>query len=238
MAESGPPTQCHSTYPAPDTLSERAATLLQHDISGRPSRARLAAWHRRPGAALRDRRHAAARRTVAADVTRPDYRHRPARFSRRRHQPGGSARTSPRMRSVVEMEALRLAIDHGDDAWEAGILSALHQMRRHIERTGDEFREGAPDFDRAAQGISHRIAGGLRFEAPARGAFRPLRSGLSLPPRDDALASTAASRFVRSPSAARPIACLRAKSRSCAGHAGSASALDRSPSSIHPDRES
>jgi GntR family carbon starvation induced transcriptional regulator len=24
----------------------------------------------------------------------------------------------------------------------------MHQMRRHIERTGDEFREGAEDFDR------------------------------------------------------------------------------------------
>jgi GntR family carbon starvation induced transcriptional regulator len=53
-----------------------------------------------------------------------------------------------RMRTVVEIEALRLAIRHGDDAWEAAIVSALHQMRRHIERTGNEFREGAPDFDR------------------------------------------------------------------------------------------
>src|ERR1700760_539007 len=48
-----------------------------------------------------------------------------------------------RMRTVVEIEALRLAIALGDDAWEAGVLSALHQMRRHIERTGKEFREGA-----------------------------------------------------------------------------------------------
>jgi GntR family carbon starvation induced transcriptional regulator len=53
-----------------------------------------------------------------------------------------------RMRTVVEIEALRLAIAHGDDAWEAGILSALHQMRRHIERTGNAFHEGAPDFDK------------------------------------------------------------------------------------------
>jgi GntR family carbon starvation induced transcriptional regulator len=52
------------------------------------------------------------------------------------------------MRTVVEIEALRLAIQHGDDAWEAAVISALHQMRRHIERTGNEFREGAPDFDR------------------------------------------------------------------------------------------
>jgi GntR family transcriptional regulator, carbon starvation induced regulator len=52
------------------------------------------------------------------------------------------------MRTAVEIEAVRLAITHGDDAWEAGILSALHQMRRHIERTGNAFSEGAPDFDR------------------------------------------------------------------------------------------
>jgi DNA-binding GntR family transcriptional regulator len=58
-----------------------------------------------------------------------------------------------RMRTVVELEAVRLAIAHGDDAWEAGIVSALHQMRRHIQRTGDEFREGAPDFDRLHKGF-------------------------------------------------------------------------------------
>ena len=47
------------------------------------------------------------------------------------------------MRTAVEVEAIRLAIVNGDDVWEAGIVSSLHQMRRHIERTGDEFREGA-----------------------------------------------------------------------------------------------
>ena len=57
------------------------------------------------------------------------------------------------MRTAVEVEAIRLAIAHGDDAWEAGIVSALHQMRRHIERTGDEFREGAEDFDRLHKGF-------------------------------------------------------------------------------------
>jgi GntR family transcriptional regulator, carbon starvation induced regulator len=58
-----------------------------------------------------------------------------------------------RMRTVVEIEALRLAMAQGDDAWEAGIVSALHQMRRHIQRTGNEFREGAPDFDRLHKGF-------------------------------------------------------------------------------------
>jgi GntR family transcriptional regulator, carbon starvation induced regulator len=58
-----------------------------------------------------------------------------------------------RMRTVVEIEAVRLAMAQGDDAWEAGIVSALHQMRRHIQRTGNAFREGAPDFDRLHKGF-------------------------------------------------------------------------------------
>lgn len=57
------------------------------------------------------------------------------------------------MRTAIEKEAVRLAIIRGDDAWEAGIVSALHQMRRHIERTGNEFREGAADFDRLHKGF-------------------------------------------------------------------------------------
>ena len=48
---------------------------------------------------------------------------------------------------------MRLAMAQGDDAWEAGILAALHQMRRHIERNEDAFREGAPEFDRLHKGF-------------------------------------------------------------------------------------
>lgn len=57
------------------------------------------------------------------------------------------------MRTAVEIAAVRLAIMNGDDAWEAGIVSALHRMRRHIDRTGNEFREGAADFDRLHKGF-------------------------------------------------------------------------------------
>ena len=72
------------------------------------------------------------------------------------------------MRTAVEVEAIRLAIVHGDDAWEAGIVSALHQMRRHIERTGDEFREGAEDFDRLHKGFHTALLARLRLKTPAR----------------------------------------------------------------------
>ena len=64
------------------------------------------------------------------------------------------------MRTAIEIEAIRLAIVNGDDAWEAGIVSSLHQMRRHIERTGDEFREGAEDFDRLHKGFHTALLAG------------------------------------------------------------------------------
>jgi DNA-binding GntR family transcriptional regulator len=57
------------------------------------------------------------------------------------------------MRVAVEIEALRLAMEKGGDAWEANILSALHQLRRHIERVGSKFREGAEDFDALHKGF-------------------------------------------------------------------------------------
>jgi GntR family transcriptional regulator, carbon starvation induced regulator len=63
------------------------------------------------------------------------------------------------MRTAVEIEAIRLAITNGNDAWEAGILSALHQLRRHIERTGNEFREGAEEFDRLHKGFHTALLG-------------------------------------------------------------------------------
>src|SRR4051812_15337403 len=58
-----------------------------------------------------------------------------------------------RMRVIVDVGALRLAMQNGGDAWEASILSALHQMRRHIERVGDKFREGTADFDALHKGF-------------------------------------------------------------------------------------
>ena len=57
------------------------------------------------------------------------------------------------MRTVIEMEALQRSIANGDDAWEAGVLSALHRMRRHIERTGDAFHEGPDAFDALHKGF-------------------------------------------------------------------------------------
>jgi GntR family carbon starvation induced transcriptional regulator len=133
--------------PGTDTLSERAAILVERDIiSG----------HLAPGARLGIvdlvERYEIGATPLREGLSRLVSRGLIVGIGQRGFRVADVSREDlldiTRMRTVVEVEALRLAISQGDDAWEAGIVSALHQMRRHIERTGSEFREGAPQFDR------------------------------------------------------------------------------------------
>ncbi len=51
-------------------------------------------------------------------------------------------------RVIVEGEALRLAIAHGDAAWEGEVLSNLHQLRREIERRDSASQEWLDAYER------------------------------------------------------------------------------------------
>jgi GntR family transcriptional regulator, carbon starvation induced regulator len=51
------------------------------------------------------------------------------------------------VRVVLEVEALRRSLGAGDDAWEAGILSGLHRLKRYVARHGAAFGEGTEAFD-------------------------------------------------------------------------------------------
>ena len=132
---------------AADTLSERAASLIERDII---------AGHLPPGARLGivdlAQRYEIGPTPLREGLSRLVSRGLIIGIGQRGFRVAEVSREDlldiTRMRTVVEMEALRLAIARGDDGWEAGIIAALHQMRRHIQRTGIEFREGAPDFDR------------------------------------------------------------------------------------------
>ena len=134
------------------TLSERAATLLEQDILA----GRLA-----PGARLGIvdlvQRYEIGATPLREGLSRLMSRGLIVGIGQRGFRVAEVSREDLAditcMRVAVEKEAIRLAIIHGDDAWEAGIVSALHQMRRHIERTGNEFREGAADFDRLHKGF-------------------------------------------------------------------------------------
>ena len=134
------------------TLSERAATLLEQDILA----GRLA-----PGARLGIvdlvQRYEIGATPLREGLSRLMSRGLIVGIGQRGFRVAEVSREDLAditcMRAAIEKEAIRLAIIHGDDAWEAGIVSALHQMRRHIERTGNEFREGAADFDRLHKGF-------------------------------------------------------------------------------------
>lgn len=54
-----------------------------------------------------------------------------------------------RLRHLVEPEAMRLAIAHGDMAWEQGIVAALHALKSLGVGSHETLPEGEPVFDRA-----------------------------------------------------------------------------------------
>jgi GntR family carbon starvation induced transcriptional regulator len=133
--------------PEADTLSERAANLVERDII---------AGQLAPGARLGIvdlvQRYEIGATPLREGLSRLVSRGLIVGIGQRGFRVAEVSRDDlldiTRMRTVVELEALRLAILHGNDEWEAGIVGSLHQMRRHIQRTGNEFHEGAPDFDR------------------------------------------------------------------------------------------
>jgi GntR family transcriptional regulator, carbon starvation induced regulator len=138
--------------PGTDTLSERAANLVERDII-----AGLLAPGTRLGIVDLVQRYEIGATPLREGLSRLISRGLIVGIGQRGFRVADVSREDlldiTRMRTVVENEALRLAIANGDDAWEAGIVSALYQMRRHIERTGNDFREGAPDFDRLHKGF-------------------------------------------------------------------------------------
>jgi GntR family carbon starvation induced transcriptional regulator len=133
--------------PETDTLSERAASLVERDII-----AGLLAPGARLGIVDLVQRYDIGATPLREGLSRLVSRGLIVGIGQRGFRVADISHEDlldiTRMRTVVEIEALRLAIANGNDAWEAGIVGTLHQMRRHIERTGSDFREGAPDFDR------------------------------------------------------------------------------------------
>ena len=58
-----------------------------------------------------------------------------------------------RVRQLIEVEALRLAMAQGDDAWEAHIVACLHRLNRFVQRGDPGFGEGSAEFDRLHKGF-------------------------------------------------------------------------------------
>ncbi len=52
-----------------------------------------------------------------------------------------------RIRTVIECEALRLSMGAGRGEWEAGVIAALHRLKRYVRDAGRDFGEGRAEFD-------------------------------------------------------------------------------------------
>jgi DNA-binding GntR family transcriptional regulator len=61
------------------------------------------------------------------------------------------------VRTMVETQALRLAIEKGDDAWESGIVAALHRLRK--AQAGSSGRGAAANFDRIHKAFHTTLLG-------------------------------------------------------------------------------
>ena len=116
---------------AAETLAERAGDLLQRDIlagvlapGARLGVHELAA---RYGIGVTPVREALARLAALGLVGGGQRGFRVAEISR------ADLADITRARQAVEAAALRLALVEGDAEWEAGIVAALHLLRRHAE---------------------------------------------------------------------------------------------------------
>lgn len=129
-----------------DTLSERAASIVQRDIlTGRlepGARLGIVELTQTYGVGATPLREGLSRLVARGLVVALGQRgFRVAPISEH------DLRDITRMRVLVEQEALIQAMKRGKDEWEAGIVSALYRMRRYVERTGSRFREGTAEFD-------------------------------------------------------------------------------------------
>jgi len=129
-----------------DTLSERAAALIQRDIltgrfapGSRLGIMDLASDYGMGATPVREGLSRLVARQLVIALGQRGFRVAPISES--------DLRDITRMRVVVEQEALSLSMKLGKDDWEAGIVAALHRMQRYVERTGSKFTEGAEEFD-------------------------------------------------------------------------------------------
>ncbi|MFZ5734796.1 MAG: GntR family transcriptional regulator [Pseudomonadota bacterium] len=129
-----------------DTLSERAASCVQRDIL-----AGLLAPGTRLGIVELAERYEIGATPLREGLSRLVSRGLIVAIGQRGFRVAPVSREDlldiTQTRVLVEVEALRLSMKRGDDTWEAGIMTSLHRLRRHTERLGVRFREGAEESD-------------------------------------------------------------------------------------------
>ena len=145
------------------TLSERAAALIERDIlSGalEPG-ARLAVHALSRAYALGT---TPVREGLSRLVTRGLVTASGQRGFRVAHVGRADLEDITRVRILVETEALRLSMVRGGDAWEVGIVAALHHLRLCLARSPGIMAEGTAEFDRLHKAFHRALIAGCGSE--------------------------------------------------------------------------
>jgi DNA-binding GntR family transcriptional regulator len=144
--------------PSQDTLTDRAIAALQRDIlagdlppGGRLGIVGLVKRYGIGATPIREALSRLASRDLIIAIGQRGFRVAPL--------DRGDLLDITRIRVVLETEALRQSLAQGGDAWEAQILSSLHQLRRYVARHGAAFGEGTEEFDRLHKGFHSALIG-------------------------------------------------------------------------------
>jgi GntR family carbon starvation induced transcriptional regulator len=135
-----------------DTLSERAAALVEADIvsgalapGSRLAIADLAAHYGIGATPVREGLSRLIARGLIVAIGQRGFR--VSEISR------SDLADITGLRVLIECEALRQSMARGDGAWEGAIVAALHRLRRYAEQNGEGLREGSPEFDALHKGF-------------------------------------------------------------------------------------
>ena len=129
-----------------DTLSERAAALVEADIvsgalapGARLGIAERAAHYGIGATPLREGLSRLVARGLVDAIGQRGFRVK--EISRE------DLADIVRIRSLIECEALRLSMAAGRGEWEGEIVAALHRLKLYVRDAGRDFGEGRPEFD-------------------------------------------------------------------------------------------
>ncbi len=129
-----------------DTLSERAAALVEADIvsgalapGARLGIAERAAHYGIGATPLREGLSRLVARGLVDAIGQRGFRVK--EISR------DDLADIVRIRSLIECEALRLSMAAGRGEWEGAIVAALHRLKLYVRQAGRDFGEGRPEFD-------------------------------------------------------------------------------------------
>ena len=138
--------------PAGDTLSQRAAALVEADIvsgalapGSRLAIADLAAHYGIGATPVREGLSRLVARGLIVAIGQRGFR--VSAVSR------GDLEDITRLRVLIECEALRRSMAQGDSAWEGAVVAALHRLRRFVEQSAAGLGEGSPEFDALHKGF-------------------------------------------------------------------------------------